>query len=153
VGKTREELHKLMWDLDDFGRWGWGSPLINDLLEDLIIAIRSIQTQYPEIGKAVIKRTLRGFHIVFPDSKLPFWLVTYLTQKCPHDFGQCFWSQQHRRVTLRISEKPIIKTKGKNYNFRIARRIVRDRPQIIRIIYPDGKIMYRREIEERFGDV
>jgi len=151
--ERRIEFHKLMFDLDDCGRFGWDSPLINNLLEDLIIAIRSLQTQFPALGKAVIKRTLKGFHVVFPDSKLPFWMIEYLTQKCPHDYGQLWWSQQHRRVTLRISEKPIIKTKGKNYNVRIARRIIHDRPQIIRIIYPDGKILCRKEIEERFGNV
>ena len=161
--EKNQPLHRLMFDswsvmptsrkIDDCGRFGWDSPLINNLLEDLTIAIRSLQTQFPALGKAVIKRTLKGFHVVFPDSKLPFWMVDYLTQKCPHDFGQRFWSQMHQRVTLRIGDKPITRTKGRNYNVRIAHRIIRDRPQIIRIIYPDGKVLYRKEIEERFGDV
>ena len=127
--------------------------MINNLFEDLLVAIRSLQSQFPTLGKAVVRRTLKGYHVVFPDSKLPFWLVDYLTRKCPHDFGQRFWSEIHQRVTLRISEKPITRTKGKNYNIRIAQRIIHDKPQTIRIIYPDGKILYRKEIEEKYGNV
>jgi hypothetical protein len=145
--------HVLQFDLDDCGHYGWGSPLINDLFEDLVVAIRSLQTQCPKVGKVVLKRTMNGFHIIFPDSRLPFWLIDYLTQKFPHDFGQLWWSRQHRRVTLRIGEKPIVKTATNEFSKRLGTQIIHDRPQTIRIIYPNGKIMYRKEIEERYGDV
>jgi len=141
----RVDEHALKFDVDDFGRYGWGSPLVNELYEDLVVAIKSLQTQYPKIGKAVIKRTLGGFHIVFPESRLPFWLVICLTQKFPHDFGQLWWSKQHGRVTLRISEKPIVT--------RYGRKIIHDKPQTIRIIHPDGKTLYTAEIQRRYGNV
>jgi len=145
------KLHKLMFDLDDVGRFGWASPLINNLFEDLIIAMKSLQTQYPKIGKAVIKRTLGGFHVVFPETRLPFEFMTYLTQKLPHDFGQLWWTQQHRRCTLRVGVKPIVKVAKSNKTLGI--KIMRDKPQTIRIVYPDGKILYRKEIEEKYGNV
>jgi hypothetical protein len=145
--------HILKFDVDDCGHYGWGSPLINDLLEDLLVVIRSLQTQFPQIGKVVLKRTMNGFHVKFPDSHMPFWLVKYLTQKFPHDFGQLWWSSQHGRVTLRMNEKPVVKTVSGEHSKRLGLQIIHDKPQTIRILYPDGKIMCRKEIEEKYGDV
>lgn len=145
--------HVLKFDLDDCGHYGWGSPLINNLYEDLVVAIRSLQTQYPKIGKAVLRRTMNGFHVIFPESHLPFWLADYLTQKFPHDFGQRWWSQQHQKVTLRISDKPIVKVVTNEFSKRLGIQTVHDKPQTIRIIQVDGTILCRREIEERYGDV
>jgi hypothetical protein len=147
----------LRFEVDDYGKGGWRKPssIIEpvDLLEWLTLNMRSLQNQCVKIGVCVIKRSGQGYHISFPNCP-PLTMDEFnkFLLLVPHDIGWAWWSSQYGRATLRIGAKPIVSTVKGEFSKQLGTRIDLNKPQTIRLIYPDGTILRRKEIEERFGN-
>ena len=151
------EKFKLFFELDDYGFSNRKPKCLQepvDVLEWLIIHIRSLQNQYPKVGQCIIKRSGNGYHCYLPDcpslSEEEFQKIMLL---CPHDVGWNFFNMTYGLSTLRIGEKPIVTAvkKGEGYTKRLGMSIGLEKPQVIRIVNLDGSVLCRKEIEERYG--
>jgi len=52
---------------------------------------------------------------------------------------------------LRIGQKPIVKVVGEEYSHVLGVRVGLDVAQTIRMVFPDGTILHRSEIEKKYG--
>jgi len=148
----------LIAEVDDCGYGGWRKPgWVNEplmLLDWIIVHVRSIQNQYPQIGVCSIRRSGNGYHMIFPRCIVHgVGEFEKMLQLLPHDVGWANWScHYHGKATLRIGEKPIVKVVGNEFSRQLGIRVGREKSQTIRMVFPDGTILSRAEIESRYGD-
>jgi hypothetical protein len=156
IRDKNEQRLRFVFEIDDYGFGNWRKPSSlqepTELLEWLTVNIRSLQNQYPQVGHAVVKRSGNGYHNIFPTCP-PLTMDEFqkLLLFFPFDPGWNGWSLIYGVATLRIGAKPIVRTVGNEFSRHLGSNISLAKPQIIRIIYPDGRIMYREEIERQFG--
>mgnify|MGYP000588093433 CR=1 FL=1 len=153
----RNETFKLMFEVDDYGVGDWRKPCSlqsEDLLEWLILHVRSIQNQWRKIGHCIIKRSGNGYHCHFPSCPpLSEACFNKIMALLPKDVGWLYWTNVYGVATLRISNKPVVSTCGNEFAKHLGTSVTLGKPQVIRIIYPNGKILYRKDIEQKYGDI
>ena len=103
----------------------------SDLLDIVRMDARRL-IEFPEMGGVmVIKRSMQGYHLRAPLSRLTREEYELALLLCRGDTGFKWWSLTHGKATLRISEKVIVKQIGDRF---VGRRIQRDTPQVIEVI-------------------
>ena len=117
----------------------YGHPEVesmNELLELVQIDARRIMHLLGQrIGKAVIKRSINGFHLKFPFAHITEEEVAWLMESSPIDTGFRYWTRERGSSTLRIGPKTIMKEVGTGPHRRIVgRRRVEDTPFIVETI-------------------
>jgi hypothetical protein len=117
----------------------YGHPEIKNMGELLelvqIDAKRIMHLLGPRIGKAVIKRSINGFHLKFPFAQITEEEVAWLMEGSPLDTGFAYWCRERGSSTLRLGPKTIMKEVGTGPRRRIVgRRRVEDIPFIVEII-------------------
>jgi hypothetical protein len=117
----------------------YGHPELRDegeLLELVKVDARRIQHILgPRAGKAVIRRSINGFHLSFPFSGLAEEEVAWLMEGSPVDTGYKYWSLTRNSSTLRIGPKTILKEVGTGPRARIVgRKRVEDTPFVVEVL-------------------
>jgi len=117
----------------------YGHPELSDegeLLElTRLDALRIQHLLGPKAGKAIIKRSINGFHLSFPFSRLTEEEIGWLMEGSPVDTGYRWWVQERGSSTLRIGPKTILKEVGTGPRARIVgKRKIEDKPFIVEII-------------------
>lgn len=117
--------------LADYDEYGWPDLLNGSDLLDIVRLDAKRLAEYPQFGDLLIKRTSNGYHLVTPDAKLTKreWELALILLHC--DSGYRWWSIQHGRATLRISDKVVVKMK-KQETF--SRKTLRDRPRDLEVV-------------------
>ena len=117
----------------------YGHPEVRDMGELLelvqIDARRIMHLLGPRTGKAVIKRSINGFHLKFPFAQITEQEVDWLMESSPIDTGFRYWTRERGSSTLRIGPKTIMKEVGTGPHRRIVgKRRVEDTPFIVETI-------------------
>ena len=117
----------------------YGHPELRsmDELLDLVQvdAKRIMHLLGPRIGKAIIKRSINGYHLKFPFAQITEQEVAWLMEDSPIDTGFRYWCRERGSSTLRIGPKTIMKEVGTGPSRRfVGRRRVKDTPFIVEII-------------------
>lgn len=117
----------------------YGHPELSnegELLE--LVRIEALRIQHllgPRVGKAIIKRSINGYHLSFPFSRLTEEEVLWLMAGSPVDTGYAYWVLERGSSTLRIGPKTILKEVGTGPRARIVgKRKIEDKPFIVEII-------------------
>jgi len=151
------EHRKLLFEVDDYGFGDWRKPSSlspTELLEWLILHIQSLQNIWSKIGHCVIKRSGNGYHCHFPSCpSLTEEEFNKIMTLLPKDVGWLYWTNVYGIATLRVSSKPVVSTLGDEFAKHLGTSISLGEPQIIRIVYPNGKIMYHKEIQQKYGNL
>ena len=127
-------MFTITFDFDLYGHPELRS--MNDLLELVLIDARRIQHLLgPRAGRAIIKKSINGFHLSFPFSKLTEEEVAWLMEGSPIDTGYRYWTRERGSSTLRIAPKTILKEVGTGPRARIVgRKRVEDTPFVIEVL-------------------
>lgn len=117
----------------------YGNPHLrsmDQLLEIVQIdAKRIIHLLGPRIGKAVIKRSINGYHLKFPFARITEEEVAWLMEGSPVDTGYAWWVRERGSSTLRIGHKTIVREVGTGPLRRfVGRRRVEDTPFVVEVI-------------------
>ena len=117
----------------------YGHPEVRDMGELLemvqVDAKRIMHLLGPRIGKAVIKRSIHGYHLKFPFAQITEEEVAWLMEGSSLDTGFRYWTRERGSSTLRISEKTILKEVGIGSTARIVgRKVVKDTPIIVKVL-------------------
>ena len=120
---------------EDYDEYGHPNLNANELLELIKINIQRIfHLLGPRMGKvAIIRRSLNGYHLDFPFSKVTKEEVEWLMEGSPIDTGFRWWVQERGCSTLRTSNKVILKEVGSKPETKrfVGKRVVKDIPHII----------------------
>ena len=123
----------------DYDRYG--NPHLRDEGEILeLVKIDAKRVFYllgPRMGGiAVIRRSLNGYHLNFPFSRLKREEIEWLIEYSFMDSGYKYWVRERGCSTLRTSKKTILKEVGDNsWTKRIVgKRTIEDIPFIVCII-------------------
>lgn len=117
----------------------YGHPELRDdgeLLELVKIDARRIQHIFgPRVGRAVIRRSINGFHLAFPFAKITEQEVAWLMEGSPIDTGYRYWVETRGSSTLRIAPKTILKEVGTGPRARIVgKKRVEDTPFVVEVL-------------------
>jgi len=119
----------------------YGHPEVRDMGELLELVKIDIQRVFyllgPRMGKvSIIRKSLNGFHVTFPFSKLTKEEVDWLVESSPMDSGYKWWIRERGCSTLRISNKVILKEVGSRTETKrfVGKRVVKDIPYILEAI-------------------
>ncbi len=117
----------------------YGHPELRDdgeLLELVRIDARRIQHILgPRAGKAIIKRSINGFHLTLPFVQITEQEVAWLMEGSPIDTGYRWWVQERGSSTLRIAPKTILKEVGTGPRARIVGvKRVEDTPLVVEVL-------------------
>jgi len=117
----------------------YGNPRLKsegELLELARIDAKRIQFLLgPRAGRAIIKRSINGFHLSFPFSELTEEEVAWLMEGSPVDSGYRYWARERGSSTLRIAPKTILKEVGTGPRARIVgRKRVEDTPFVVEVL-------------------
>ena len=132
----------------------YGHPELRDegeLLELVKVDARRIQHILgPRAGKAVIRRSINGFHLAFPFAQITEQEVAWIMQGSPIDSGYAYWVETRGSSTLRIAPKTILKEVGTGPKARIVgRKRVEDTPFVVEVLEnPWSKKLVGNRLEE-----
>ena len=117
----------------------YGHPELRDMGELLeMVRVDARRIQYilgPRVGRAVIKRSVNGFHVKFPFARITEEEVAWMMEGSPLDTGFRYWCQERGSSTLRIGPKTIVKEVGTGPRRRfVGRRRVEDTPFVVEVI-------------------
>lgn len=154
----RSEKFRFFFEVDNFCHAGFRKPqYVNnseDVLETLVIAVKSFQNRFPNVGHAVIKQTDNGFHVCFPQLELPSMNeYDMVLQNFPCDVHWRNWCRTKGEATLRVTRKAVIvKANGDEQSRCLGVKKSLFKPQTIRIIRVDGQMLCTKQIQEFYGD-
>lgn len=126
----------------------YGNPQLRDMRELLALvkvdAMRIMHLLGPRAGKAVIKRSLNGYHLSFPWSRVTEEEVNWILEDSPADSGYKHWTRERGSSTLRIGSKTIMVMVGEWPRKRIVgSRRVEDQPYVVETMESKNLVGYR----------